>query len=358
MKRQRYNDDMSGAYGYGSYDLQNQAAGPGLQAVDSGSAMPMHSRKFEGTSLQYGMQPNAQANFGSGLGGLPQVQGDGLFSNPSSSMNSNCPASNHGGHGMGMSAQLGQGMGSSLGSGMAANMGQSQLQSIGQNMGHTTRQNMGSKMGNNMASDIDPTIFQSTSSGFGQNFSQNMGSNLSVGPNVGNMGMGPKSGLTQSFGQGMGISEGFPCVKLRGLPFDANEQDIAAWLDTEPLDIIIVRKAQRSTGEAFILLRMPVQVDLVLRKNKSYIGRRYIEVTLAKKLDFYRAVHAMVQDDMESKSSHQEPSPVAYDRRQRADHRGEQRHAQPSSPPRRRHSSRHSSRDMSVSKHRHAQVCT
>ena len=54
--------------------------------------------------------------------------------------------------------------------------------------------------------------------------------------------------------------------------------------ETEPLDIVIVRRGQRSTGEAFILLRMPMQVDLVLRKDKSYIGKRYVEVTLAKKL--------------------------------------------------------------------------
>lgn len=45
-----------------------------------------------------------------------------------------------------------------------------------------------------------------------------------------------------------------------------------------------MRRGQRSTGEAFVLLRMPIQVELVLRKNKTYIGKRYVEVTLAKKL--------------------------------------------------------------------------
>lgn len=54
--------------------------------------------------------------------------------------------------------------------------------------------------------------------------------------------------------------------------------------ETEPLDIIIVRRGQRSTGEAYILLRMPIQVELVLRKDKTYIGKRYVEVNLAKKL--------------------------------------------------------------------------
>lgn len=54
--------------------------------------------------------------------------------------------------------------------------------------------------------------------------------------------------------------------------------------ETEPLDIIIVRRGQRTTGEAYILLRMPIQVEMVLRKDKTYIGKRYVEVNLAKKL--------------------------------------------------------------------------
>ena len=43
-------------------------------------------------------------------------------------------------------------------------------------------------------------------------------------------GLQPAVGLTQGIGQGMGISEGFPCVRLRGIPFDANEQDVEGWL--------------------------------------------------------------------------------------------------------------------------------
>lgn len=35
---------------------------------------------------------------------------------------------------------------------------------------------------------------------------------------------------SQMVGQGLGISEGFPCVRLRGLPFEATEQDVEGWL--------------------------------------------------------------------------------------------------------------------------------
>ncbi len=68
------------------------------------------------------------------------------------------------------------------------------------------------------------------------------------------------------------------------IPSSLSKQPNIAVQETEPLDIIIVRRGQRSTGEAFVLLRMPIQVELVLRKNKTYIGKRYVEVTLAKKL--------------------------------------------------------------------------
>ena len=53
---------------------------------------------------------------------------------------------------------------------------------------------------------------------------------------------------------------------------------------TEPLDIILVRRGGTLTGEAYVLLRLPIQVEHVLSKNKTYLGQRYIEVALAKKL--------------------------------------------------------------------------
>lgn len=54
--------------------------------------------------------------------------------------------------------------------------------------------------------------------------------------------------------------------------------------ETEPLDIILVKRNGVRTGEAFVLLRLPIQVEHALNKNKTYIGSRYIEVALAKKL--------------------------------------------------------------------------
>ena len=54
--------------------------------------------------------------------------------------------------------------------------------------------------------------------------------------------------------------------------------------ETAPLEIIIVKRRQRNTGEASILLRMPIQVAMVMRKDNTYTGTRCAEINLAKKL--------------------------------------------------------------------------
>ncbi len=51
----------------------------------------------------------------------------------------------------------------------------------------------------------------------------------------------------------------------------------------EPIDTILLKRDGRLTGEAFVLLPGNMQVDLALQKNRSYMGRRYIEIYKAKK---------------------------------------------------------------------------
>ena len=51
----------------------------------------------------------------------------------------------------------------------------------------------------------------------------------------------------------------------------------------DPVDILMVRRDGRLSGEAFIVLSSPMHVDLALSKNRSYLGRRYVEVYRAKK---------------------------------------------------------------------------
>lgn len=88
----------------------------------------------------------------------------------------------------------------------------------------------------------------------------------------------------------------FPCVKLRGLPFDVNEDEIRVFLGCDPVDILLVKRDGRFSGEAFVVLGSSAQIQMAVDKNKSYMGRRYVEVFKAKKLDYYKAVMAEMLD--------------------------------------------------------------
>jgi heterogeneous nuclear ribonucleoprotein F/H len=51
----------------------------------------------------------------------------------------------------------------------------------------------------------------------------------------------------------------------------------------EPIDVVLVKRDGRLTGEAFVVLSGPMHVEHALSKNRSYMGRRYIEIFRAKK---------------------------------------------------------------------------
>jgi heterogeneous nuclear ribonucleoprotein F/H len=109
------------------------------------------------------------------------------------------------------------------------------------------------------------------------------------------MGMMGDQGM--GMGMGMGMERVFPCVRLRGLPFDVTEDEIRIFLGCEPVDILLVKRDGRFSGEAFVVLGSPLQIQMAVDKNKSYMGRRYVEVFRAKKLDYYKAVMAEMYVD-------------------------------------------------------------
>lgn len=115
-----------------------------------------------------------------------------------------------------------------------------------------------------------------------------------IGPE---MPMGMMGGQDMGMGMGMGMERVFPCVRLRGLPFDVTEDEIRIFLGCEPVDILLVKRDGRFSGEAFVVLGSPLQIQMAVDKNKSYMGRRYVEVFRAKKLDYYKAVMAEMYVD-------------------------------------------------------------
>lgn len=130
--------------------------------------------------------------------------------------------------------------------------------------------------------------------------------------------MGPPRGRGGAYGP----ANRWAAVRLRGLPFGVLEHEINMFLvrrggsagvgaggggraprhhqacalpPSQPLwshrpclpllaqgldsvDVLLVRRGGRATGEAFVLLPHPADLDAALRKNRAYMGSRYIEV--------------------------------------------------------------------------------
>ena len=221
MKRQRVNTEPNGSYGYGysSYGDPSQTTVSGASAFapnPSGVNPQARPGRPQETSLSHGMQPNLQPNMQPGMAGTQQ--GSGVYNGVPMNMNGMNMGNQYGMVGLGTAGQLGQGLSTSTTPSMSQNLGQNPGSNVGPQMGHTAMPDMGANM------------LHGLGSGMGQNMMQSMASNMSMAPNMGGTQLEAQAGLAPALGQGMGISEGFPCVKLRGLPFDANEQDIAIWL--------------------------------------------------------------------------------------------------------------------------------
>lgn len=59
------------------------------------------------------------------------------------------------------------------------------------------------------------------------------------------------------------------------------------------MDILLCKRNGRFSGEAFVLMASPVQVDMAIAKDKTYLGRRYVEVFRAKRLEYYKGTCRM-----------------------------------------------------------------
>ncbi|KAF8398374.1 hypothetical protein HHK36_017301 [Tetracentron sinense] len=83
----------------------------------------------------------------------------------------------------------------------------------------------------------------------------------------------------------------FPVVRVRGLPFDCSESDVAEFFHgLDIVDVLFVHKNGRFSGEAFCLLGYPFQVDFAVQRNRQNMGRRYIEVYRSKRHGYYKAI--------------------------------------------------------------------
>lgn len=89
----------------------------------------------------------------------------------------------------------------------------------------------------------------------------------------------------------IGKPPAFPVVRLRGLPFRCTEGDIADFLNgLDVVDVVLVHKGGKFTGEAYCVLGYPHQVNSALQRNRQNMGKRYVEVFKSEKKEYYRAV--------------------------------------------------------------------
>uniref|UniRef100_A0A7C8Z8M7 RRM domain-containing protein n=1 Tax=Opuntia streptacantha TaxID=393608 RepID=A0A7C8Z8M7_OPUST len=109
--------------------------------------------------------------------------------------------------------------------------------------------------------------------------------------------VGSAPGGYQSYGYGSGFQpSGFPVVRLRGLPFNCTDIDIIKFFaGLDIVDVLLVHKNGRFSGEAFVVLASPMQADLALNRDRQNMGRRYVEVFRCKKQDYYNAVASEVK---------------------------------------------------------------
>lgn len=105
------------------------------------------------------------------------------------------------------------------------------------------------------------------------------------------VGSGPSGGY-QPYAYGSNFhASGFPVVRLRGLPFNCKDIDIIKFFaGLDVVDVLLVNKSGRFSGEGFVVFASPMQADVALNRDRQNMGRRYVEVFRCKKQDYYNAV--------------------------------------------------------------------
>lgn len=102
----------------------------------------------------------------------------------------------------------------------------------------------------------------------------------------------------------------FPIIRLRGLPFNCSESDILLFFaGLDIVDIFLVNKNGRFSGEAFVLFAGNMHAENALLRDRQNMGRRYVEVFRCKKQDYYQAIAAEVKESSGFDQNHRGSSP-------------------------------------------------
>ncbi|KAL3845028.1 hypothetical protein ACJIZ3_002431 [Penstemon smallii] len=112
----------------------------------------------------------------------------------------------------------------------------------------------------------------------------------------------------------------FPVVRLRGLPFNCADVDVFKFFaGLDIVDVFLVNKDGRFSGEGFVLFAGHMQAELALQRDRQNMGRRYVEVFRCKKQDYYNAIAAEVSEGAYGSSEYRGASPPAPRRKRSPD---------------------------------------
>lgn len=110
----------------------------------------------------------------------------------------------------------------------------------------------------------------------------------------GGRGAGPASQKGMRSGGGIQVGEHTGFLRMRGLPFTANKEDIALFFhEYNPiLDTIVLtyRSDGRATGEAYVGFATPDDSQRAMELHRKSMGARYIELFLSNREEHGRAL--------------------------------------------------------------------
>lgn len=119
-------------------------------------------------------------------------------------------------------------------------------------------------------------------------------------------------GQIYGYGSGSHLPAEFPVVRLRGLPFNCSDMDIIKFFaGLDIVDVLLVNKKGRFSGEAFVVFATQIQVQYALRRDRQNMGRRYVEVFRCRKDEYYNAVAAEVKYEGNYDNDPESPRPRA-----------------------------------------------
>eukprot|EP00262_Sarcandra_glabra_P006554 TRINITY_DN18894_c0_g1_i1.p1 TRINITY_DN18894_c0_g1~~TRINITY_DN18894_c0_g1_i1.p1 ORF type:complete len:262 (+),score=43.69 TRINITY_DN18894_c0_g1_i1:178-963(+) len=103
----------------------------------------------------------------------------------------------------------------------------------------------------------------------------------------------------------------FPVVRLRGLPFNCTDLDVFKFFaGLDVVDVLLVNKNGRFSGEAFVVFAGPMQTEFGLQRDRQNMGRRYVEVFRCNKQDYYHAIASEVNNFEGYDSEYHSPPPI------------------------------------------------